>query len=397
MRPQISLRRPLSICFLAMAAMFGLTFAASAHAEVRSFTVTDPADAAPTVSGKPNNPDLSQVTVSYDNSAGTITVVQNFYNAFPSLDTSQNYAFFTGVSVGPTSSKYWTTNGAVEEEQCASYEGLSGSIEDYSYSGSKYSNSFSVSGYSGSGTFASTVENGGSQITSTASSPALVGHDWRCANVTLQGNSRSTASNLHSFWDGGCECWALTGNFDTTGISTVPGLGGPVWFPGFPGTRPKPESQPEKEEKQRAAEAQTKKENQAKKLKEGEEKVAAEERRQEMLLESGQAKADLQEALQRHFGRNFAKASSVNLDCSNKISTSRRRCSVYFEGGPSFHAGHPASLFQHRYAYSGTGFVWLLREGKHVSWYYSWRLRRTDNRCDSSRLAKACTKMLVVR
>lgn len=354
-----------------------------ARAEVRSVTVTDPADAMPTVSGAPENPDLSKVTLTYDNSTGTVTVVQDFYNSLPSVAPA-HYAYFTGVLVGPSSTRSWAINGSVEEETCASWEGFSSVLEDRPYAGAPYSNSFSVLGYSGTGSFMTTVENGGLQVTSTATSPALVGHDWRCASVDLSANTRSTVNNPHSFWDSGCECWAVTTTLDTVGIETVPGLmNGTLWFPGFPTTRPKPETPLEKEEKQWAAEAKAKQE--------------AAQKKKETLTET-QAERYMTTALRRGFGSRFTGARPRTVSCG-ETSSKEQHCWIAFSEGKLVKKNRDDQFgpYVERFNYVGKGRVWLhVGPGGAVEWNYAYRIKRIDHSCTLRRAVKACSKMFIV-
>jgi hypothetical protein len=79
---------------LSLALVFLLALAPTAsQAEVRTLTIADPADATPTISGIPNNPDIRQVSISYD-ASGSLTLTASFYNAFDTLDASSNYAFW---------------------------------------------------------------------------------------------------------------------------------------------------------------------------------------------------------------------------------------------------------------------------------------------------------------
>jgi hypothetical protein len=222
--------------------------------------------------------------------------------------------------------------------------------------------------------------------------------------VNLKANTRSTVSNLHSNWDGGCECWAVNTDLDTVGTVAAAGLRGTLWFPGFPGTRPKPESALEKEEKRRAAEAQAnkekaqkKKEKQAREKAEEERKRKARQERKALTLDSADAVADLRLGLKREFGKTFVGASSVVLGCYRKISYDKRVCTVYFEGGPRFHAGHPVSWFDHRWTFKGNARVWLRRQHGSIYWFYSWGLKRIDQKCALARSTKACTKKLVLK
>jgi hypothetical protein len=374
-RPARTLR-PGLLCLLALWAVIGLTLASSARAEVRSVSIADPADATPTVTGKPNDPDLSGVTISYDNVAGTISVTQTFYNAFSSLDTSQNYAFFTSVSLLPANTEWWV-NGAVEEEQCG-YEGFGGTITDYSYNGSKYRNAWSVSGYSGEAPF-TTVANSPTQVTATAAGPSLVGHDWRCARVTLEANARSSASNLHSNYDGGCSCWAVNVNLDQVGVGRPEEIypSPVIWFPGFPATRPKPESAEEKKAKERAQKAKEKRET----------------------LTESEAFNYMKTALRRRFGSSFSGAYPSQVHCRS-VGQKEGRCTIAFSHGDLVdkYRVHRFGPYIDRYSYEGKGRIWLTLEanGK-LEWNYAYRVKRVDHGCTLSKTVKACTKPYVIK
>src|SRR4051812_4233356 len=76
-----------------------LLLAVPASASARTANADDPADAQPTVSGKPDNPDIQHVTVTYDG-AQSITINVSFYNALNTLDTSYKYDHYIYFTVG---------------------------------------------------------------------------------------------------------------------------------------------------------------------------------------------------------------------------------------------------------------------------------------------------------
>lgn len=86
----MSALRPVVLSLLVVGSAFSI--ATSASAEVRTLNAGDPADATPTISGNPDNPDISAVDATYD-SSGSLSITVDFYNSINSLDTSQNYAF----------------------------------------------------------------------------------------------------------------------------------------------------------------------------------------------------------------------------------------------------------------------------------------------------------------
>ncbi len=148
----------------------------------------DLADAAPTISGTPNNPDVKHVTVTYD-SAGSLTIRVDFFNALNALDTSQNYAMWAGFEVGAPS------GGSDPYCSTSSPGSVSGQHHVFAQWTTFYDRS-SIVGYDGYLNFTRTVSPDQRSITITASSPALANRDFRCAQYTLNTRRISTITNL---------------------------------------------------------------------------------------------------------------------------------------------------------------------------------------------------------
>ncbi len=198
--------------------------AGAAHADVLTLSTVDPQDATPTVSGQPNNPDVANLRVVYD-TTGTLTLTVSFYNDPAGTDHSQNYAAYGSFSVGKI-------NGVGSTATCSTAipGGLTGQHHVYSGYGTFYDRA-TVSGMDGYLNFNRT--GAGMTITITATSPALAGRDYQCVSYQLRGKRYSTASNLNSDYDAGCDCWYLAtildvvaphGQYDTLGFAAFNGF-----------------------------------------------------------------------------------------------------------------------------------------------------------------------------
>ena len=199
-------------------------YAGAAHADVRQLHATDPQDATPTVSGQPNNPDVAGLAAVYD-SAGTLTLTVSFFNDPTSTDHSQNYAAYGSFSIGKI-------NGAGSTASCSTAVpgGLNGQHHVYGSYGAFYDRA-TVGGMDGYLNFARTGS--GTTVTITATSPALAGRDYQCASYQLRGQRYSTAGNLDSRYDSGCDCWYLATVLDVVAPRSQYDSLGLVLFDGF--------------------------------------------------------------------------------------------------------------------------------------------------------------------
>lgn len=202
-----------------------LVSAGVASAEQRGVAAGDPADAQPTASGTPSNPDVGAVNISYD-SGGSLTLVISYFNAFSSLDTSQRYAYSAQFAIGKPVSTDDASAGCAPE--------LNGQHHVYrpGYSTYFYDRA-TVTGFDGYVNFTRTVSPDEHQVTLTASGPALANRDWRCATYTLYSRTRSTPSNIHSDYDATCDCWYVAEKLDEVGEPSAYGGMPTIWFNGL--------------------------------------------------------------------------------------------------------------------------------------------------------------------
>jgi hypothetical protein len=199
---------------------------AAASAEVRTVNATDPADATPTISGKPNNPDIASVSASYD-TAGSLTITVSYYHAFTELDTSEHFAFWGEFAVTEGTEPYG------DPSHCfggGSGAGLYGQNHVYSNGGVTFYNQGEISGYSGKLPFTRSEGFDHRSVTVSASSPALANHNWTCLSYDLHARTYSSASNIHSEYGEGCGCWYVNSQLDSLGGEA---LNDGVWFNGF--------------------------------------------------------------------------------------------------------------------------------------------------------------------
>jgi hypothetical protein len=90
------------LLLLALAAFLVLVAPGLARAAVRTVTITDPQDAPAPTAGAAKNPDLKSVEIHYDNVAGTVTVVVDFYESVKNRKDDTNVTFHFGATPGPT-------------------------------------------------------------------------------------------------------------------------------------------------------------------------------------------------------------------------------------------------------------------------------------------------------
>jgi hypothetical protein len=183
--------------------LYAFVASASASAEIRFGSASDPQDATPTISGVPNQPDLSNVEVTYD-TAGSFSIKVSFYNAFNAIDTSKNYAFAGKFDIG---------------SRCnvGAFGGISGQHHIYSSSGTRFLNEASVSGFDGTLPLTTQVSPDQKSVTVSGSAPGLANLDLRCFSYYDPGRIRSTVESPTSSYDSGCDCWYASAIFDFLG------------------------------------------------------------------------------------------------------------------------------------------------------------------------------------
>jgi hypothetical protein len=200
-------------------------FAPGASAEIRTLAADDPQDAAPTVSGTPNNPDISGLEARYD-SAGSLTITVRFYNDAATIDRSQNYAFWGTFTLGGIS-------GSGAQASCSSIPGsIYGQHHVYAASTVFYDRG-SVSGYDGTLDFTRTTSPDNRTVTLTASSAAIANRDYRCMSYQLNARRYSTPENIYSNYDAGCDCWYTSGVIDVVGQRGQYDTIGAAFFDGY--------------------------------------------------------------------------------------------------------------------------------------------------------------------
>jgi hypothetical protein len=220
---------------LTMAALVALP--SSASAEIRSVSVSDPADATPTISGVPNTPDIRQVDVVYD-SAGAISFTVSFHHAVNQLDTSQIYAFYSTFSVGAAAS---STDPGLGCALGGPGSIASGQHHVFANSTTFYDRS-TVTGFSGDLVYARSVSADNTQVTIAASSPVLANRDYRCLTYYSKARRRSTVEHPYSRYDESCDCWYLDVYLDEVGEG--PDYRKFFWFNGFRPVPPPPSPPP---------------------------------------------------------------------------------------------------------------------------------------------------------
>lgn len=202
----------------------GALGAQSAHAEIRSTTVADAADATPTLSGVPNNPDIESVAGSYE-TGGSFTLVVRFYHPLDSVDYSTNYAMSGSFSIG-------TADPASSSPYCSTLSnGISGQ-HHVSSSITTFYDRFSVAGFDGYQNATRTISPDKLQITITGSSGAIAGKGYNCFTYSLNSRRRSTIDNIYSHYDEGCDCWYVNSELDNVGNAGSNVLPF-AWFDGF--------------------------------------------------------------------------------------------------------------------------------------------------------------------
>jgi hypothetical protein len=214
---------------LTVVAMALLVAAPGAGAEIRTLTVQDAPDGIPTVSGVPDNPDISQVAVRYD-TAGSLTLTVAFYNSLDWVDKSRNYKFWGRFSVGEGSAGY-------NPATCWA-GGTPGDLYGQHNVVGNFYDRASVNGYSGYLNFSTSTSADRKIVSITASSPVLANRNYRCLEYALYARSYSSITNLYSEYDEGCDCWYLSGKLDDIGSGGI--LSSGVWFDGLQPPPPPP-------------------------------------------------------------------------------------------------------------------------------------------------------------
>lgn len=204
-----------------------LTCVPAALADVSTASIDDAADAEPTVNGRPTNPDVSNVSATYD-SAGSIVITASFFNNVNDLDTSQNYAFFSNFAVG-------TADTSGSEPRCStSAQGslVAGQHHVYGAGSFRFYDQAYVTGYDGVLTFQRTAAPDGRQITITASNANIANRTYDCLTYSLSARRRSTVENINSRYDEWCDCWYVAPTLDVVGDKESSSSAAVIWFAG---------------------------------------------------------------------------------------------------------------------------------------------------------------------
>ena len=190
------------------------------------------------ISGNPDNPDISAVHATYD-SSGSLSITVDFYNSINSLDTSQNYAFYSKFIVG------FPLDPGDPNSFCSQVNpgDLSGQHHVYTAYPFTFFDRASAQGYSGYLNFNRSTSADGRQITISASSPALADRDYRCMTYELDARKHAPASDPLSLYDPDCGCWYRGVTLDSAGGAGIYVPPPTLWFDGFrpagiPSSRP---------------------------------------------------------------------------------------------------------------------------------------------------------------
>lgn len=243
----VAMRSIAGSCVVAVALVGILLSPATASAEIRTATAIDPPDATPTVSGIPDNPDISQVDVTYD-SAGSLTITAHFYNPVNAVNTSEHFDFWSTFIVGEGSAS------SLYPGFCGPSSGAAGAVDGqhhvYSSVGTSIYNQADVRGYSGKLQFTRSESADRRSVTISATSPALANHNYTCLGYSLFASQRASVSNLKSEYSEACGCWYIPERLDYLGPEWCSG----IWFNGFM-PPPPPPPEPKKRKARVKAEA----------------------------------------------------------------------------------------------------------------------------------------------
>lgn len=186
----------------------------------------DPADGQATVSGKPSAPDVSRLELDYD-PTGSITLTVRFHAALDTIDTAQNYAFYSNFTVGHTyrNNKRYSCGTSTAGDVSGQHHVLGSSITFFDQA--------TVQGFDGLLQFTRTVAADKRSITITGSSPVLAGRSYDCATYVLRGRRRGPAENLNTRYDEHCNCWYFATDYDLVGERSPVDFGAPLYFEGY--------------------------------------------------------------------------------------------------------------------------------------------------------------------
>ena len=208
---------------LPLAMLFALLIAPPAWAASQTISISDPADAAPVISGGPE-PDVASVTVTQDGS--TVAAAVNFHGPALASNSPRVYDTFFPLSVGVA--ERYTPSDANDSSRCKTVASMNVRFGTGSPTGN-----FTVAGASGNLAFTDGPSFNADRtqltwgMTHSSLSPAM-----DCIETgPLYANIYSTASNANSYYNSDCRCWLLSINLDR-----LEGGDGPIdrnyWFPG---------------------------------------------------------------------------------------------------------------------------------------------------------------------
>lgn len=329
-----------------------------AVASVTEGYVADPPDVPATISGVPNQPDLSGLSLRYDSNAGTIDLALSFHTPLSRLDKSSNYAAYAWFGIGTMEGVYG----------CHAFVTAMGDL----YRNSNL-NSFSIDGLQGYAPLQATVGDG--SATYHLANPNLAGKNYNCVDASVIGSTYSNPENLSSRYDSGCDCWYVPFYGDKARLDLSPQQP-PVTPPTSP-TKPPP-TPPTKPPVKSAAKP---------------------------YLSGKQAIHYLSVALERGFKARWTRRIKARdfppiYSCGRPSERSplgpvparwKVYCRIGWNYGPS----------DRRYRTSGSGSVWLIRDPRGVvTWNYAYNVVRRDGRClrtRRGRARRACYRRYVVR
>lgn len=218
-----------------LAVLAALLTPSVAAAQVQTLSVDDPSDVSATLSGTPSETDIKHIDVRFDNQAGSLSIVVEFYRAPSSLDTTDNYAYWATFGLGTSASS---------GIGCETYDtgSVTGQHHIYSSSGVQFFNQASVAGFDGKMPVGVAASDGGRTLTLTAQNPALMNREYVCFSYRTEHRQYSSVSNPNSRYDSSCDCWYTTDWDDIAGLTGIGDYFGKdlVYFDGFAPVIPKP-------------------------------------------------------------------------------------------------------------------------------------------------------------
>lgn len=200
-----------------------LALPGSAMADVRSGSVADPDDV-PSALNPPDFPDLANVSASYD-TAGSITFTATFYS-----DTRQRPSEWYSTEISAIFGTYNPDGYNVIPNTKGSCDTIGDQSSEHQislnlpFTGTATA---TVAHYTGSLSAPVTVSPDGRSLSVTFSQSQIAGQGYQCMTGSLSTWTRSTASNLNSYYGVGCDCWYVYRSDLADSYSTV-------WFPGYP-------------------------------------------------------------------------------------------------------------------------------------------------------------------